>query len=322
MAARFAMSGLFELENVVKFYGPTQALGPITVALPDASVGLLGPNGAGKSTLIRLLLGLASPTSGEVRVLGEPVGRSKTALRRRIGFAPEGDALFPSLTGVEAVAYAGQLSGMGAGDALQRAHQVLDYVELGEERYRLAEKYSTGMRQRLKLAQALVHDPELLVLDEPTEGVDPQARDHILGLIGELQRSHGIRVLISTHLLHDVETLASHALVLNEGRAVAVGAIEDLKRASSKAFLLRVNGSLTDATAALDKAGLKWELASPSVRVESEDPRRILVAIADAGLVVRHLAPLELSLEEAFDQAVAAAPADAGARSEGGESVA
>jgi ABC-2 type transport system ATP-binding protein len=307
------MPPLAELDNVAKFYGAHQALGPLTLDLPDASVGLLGPNGAGKSTLLRLLLGMVPPTSGTLKVLGEEVQAGARGLRGKVGYAPEGDALFPGLDGIASVAYAGRLVGMRKVDAMQRAHQVLDYVGLGEARYRLVEKYSTGMRQRLKLAQALVHDPQLLVLDEPTEGVDPEARIHLLELLGELQGEHGIRLLLSTHLLHDVEQLVTHALVLHEGRAVAQGPLAELKQTASKSYLLRVNGPAEAVGERLTAAGLRWEPLAPNLRVHAEDPRRILQVVEEAGLVVRHLAPAELSLEEAFQQAVSA-PAEVSPR--------
>lgn len=298
------MPALAAFDNVTKFYGAHQALGPLTLELPDASVGLLGPNGAGKSTLLRLLLGMIPPTSGTIHVLGEEVTPGLAGLRGRIGYAPEGDSLFPDLSGIEAVAYAGRLVGMRPADALQRAHQVLDYVELGEERYRLVEKYSTGMRQRLKLAQALVHDPQLLVLDEPTEGVDPEARLHLLDLIAELEQEHGLKLLISTHLLHDVEKLVPHVLVLSEGHKVALGSIADLKQAASTAYLVRVNGPSEQLSERLTAAGVAWEPMTPSLRVSTDDPRVILRIAEEAGLSIRHLAPAELSLEEAFEHAV------------------
>lgn len=302
------MTPIAELENVVKFYGPQQALGPITATLPEGAVGLLGPNGAGKSTLIRLLLGLIQPSSGTVRVLGEETSRVTTNLRRRIGYAPEGDALFPELTGVEAVAYAGRLVGMNKADALQRAHKVLDYVDLGEARYRIVEKFSTGMRQRLKLAQALVHDPDLLILDEPTEGVDPEARLRLLDLIQEVQKEHGIQLLLSTHLLHDVERLAGHALVLNEGRVVAQGSLAELKATASKSYILRVSGSIEPLKERLTTAGIRWDPLTPALRIHLEDPREILRHVRETGLVVRHLAPAEMTLGEAFEQAVEGRP--------------
>lgn len=302
------MPSMVELEGVTKSYGPEQALGPLDLTIPDGSVGLLGPNGAGKSTLLRILLGMIPPTTGVVRVLGEEVRPGATALRRRIGYVPEGDSLFPALTGVEATAYAGELVGMRRVDALKRAHEILDYVQLGEERYRLVESYSTGMKQRLKLGQALVHDPELLILDEPTEGVDPQARTRLLELIVTLEREHGMKLLVSTHLLADVEKLASHALVLNVGRVAAMGSLEELRATSTKAYYVRVNGAPEQLTAHLDAQGVRWERAHPNVRVDLADLRDVLRHVRDAGLVVRHLTPVTLSLEEAFEQAVSASP--------------
>ena len=299
------MPPLAEFDNVVKFYGPNQALGPLTLTLPEGSVGLLGPNGAGKSTLVRLMMGLLKPTSGTVRVLDEEVTPGSKTIRRRIGYVPEGDSYFPELSGVEAVTYAGRLVGMRASDALQRAHQVLDYVDLGEARYRLVEKYSTGMRQRLKLAQALVHDPDLLILDEPTEGVDPDARASILQLIHELGKEYGIKLLLSTHLLNDVERLATHALVLNQGRAVAHGSLQELKSAPIKSYLVRVNGELAPLVHRLESQRVKFDKLEPNIRVYVEDLHDVLKLVKESGLVVRHVVPAEVSLTEAFEQALA-----------------
>ncbi len=295
---------LAQFEGASKTYGDVQALGPLDLAIDGEVVGLLGPNGAGKTTMIRLLMGLLRPTTGTVSVLGQPVEAGSRAVRQRIGYVPEGDAKFPDLTGVASVAYAGRLVGMGRSDALQRAHQVLDYVDLGEARYRIADTYSTGMRQRLKLAQALVHDPELLILDEPTEGVDPQARDDLLALIGELAREHGLRVLVSTHLLADVERLASHAVVLANGHVAAHGSLDELRSAESRGFLVRVNGDPARFVERLDQSAVSWQSAAPHIRVNLDDAREVLRIVRDSGLVVRHLAPVRLGLDEAFEQAV------------------
>jgi ABC-2 type transport system ATP-binding protein len=302
------MPPLVELHDVSKDYGPIRALGPLTLSLPDASVGLLGPNGAGKSTLIRLLLGMVPPTSGTIQVLGEEVQPGNKALRGKIGYAPEGDAMFPDLNGVEAVSYAGRLVGMRKLDALQRAHQVLDYVGVGEERYRKAEGYSTGMKQRLKLAQALVHDPQLLILDEPTEGVDPQARLQILDFIRELEREHGVRILVSTHLLHDVERAVDQVLVLNEGRAVVQGPLADLRRKAAAGYVVRVTGPAQAFAEKLREAGLQSHVLEPQLRVDTDNPRRILQLAEEAGVVVRHLAPAELTMEEVFEEALKVTP--------------
>ena len=299
------MTAMVELEGVTKSYGAEQALGPIDLTLPDGAVGLLGPNGAGKSTLLRIVLGMMPPTTGTVRVLGEEVTPGSTSLRRRIGYMPEGDALFPGLSGIEATTYAGELVGMRRVEALKRAHEVLDYVQLGEERYRMVENYSTGMRQRLKLAQALVHDPELLILDEPTEGVDPEARLRLLEVIAALEKEHGMKLLVSTHILPDVERLCGSALVLNSGRVAAHGTLAELKAIETTSYFVRVNGDVDALTRHLDARGVKWERAHPNVRIDLADPRAVLQHVREAGLVVRHLTPVTLSLEEAFEQAVA-----------------
>jgi ABC-2 type transport system ATP-binding protein len=285
-------------------YGAVQALGPLTLEIPRGSVGLLGPNGSGKTTLVRILLGILPPTSGSVRVLGDDVNTNRREFQKRIGYAPEGDAVFPGLSGVEAVAYAGRLVGMRKADAIERAHQVIDFVELGEARYRLVEKYSTGMRQRLKLAQALVHDPELLVLDEPTEGVDPEARAHILGLIEDLVKTHGLNLLLSTHQLGDVERLASHAVVLDGGLPAAQGTLAELRAIPTKSYLVRVNGLIDPLTERLSAENIPWHPLAPNIRVDIDDPKRLLEIIRETGLVLRHLAPAELSLGEAFERAV------------------
>lgn len=300
---------LLRLEGLEKHYGDEVALGPVDAHIDGRCIGLLGPNGAGKSTLLRILIGVMHPTAGRAELLGHEVGPNAVGLRRRIGYAPEGEAQFPGLTGVESVAYAGRLVGMSAPDAMQRAHQVLDYVGLLEARYRLVSTYSTGMRQRLKIAQALVHDPEILILDEPTEGVDPQARDEIVGLIDELSREHGIHIIVSTHLLADVERLATHVMVLDKGHIAASGPIEELRRGGETGYVLRVAGDPTPLTERLDAAGVTWRAVEPELRIQTDDPAMLLRHIQEAGLVVRHLAPVSLRLDEAFEQAVGGADA-------------
>lgn len=296
-----APAPLLELEDVEKAYGGRRVLGPLTLRLERGCVGLLGPNGAGKSTFIRLMLGLLRPTRGRVRVLGEAPG---PALRRRIGYVPEGDARFPGLNGVQAVVLAGRLVGMGRADAMARAHHVLDHVGLGEARYRDAASYSTGMRQRLKIAQALVHDPALLVLDEPTEGVDPEARDDILEILRGLVREHGTQVLVSTHLLHEVERVATHAVILQEGQVREHGPLAQLRAARERGYEVRLNGPPEPLMRRLAEAGIGHEWLAPVLRVRVDEPAALLRHVADAGLVVRHLAPVELSLDEVFETAL------------------
>lgn len=293
------------LEGVVKSYGPVTALGPITLAMDGRCTAILGPNGAGKSTFLRLLLGLTRPQAGTIQINGEPVGPQHPATRRLIGYAPEGQSIFPGMAGWEAVAYAGRLSGLPATDAVQRAHQVLDYVGLHEERYRDAATYSAGMRQRLKLAQALVHDPATLILDEPTETVDPQSRHAILDLIKDLARNQGVRILLSTHLLSDAEAVADEAVVLDRGQVVANGSMQELRRADGEGFVVRVNHDLALLHERLQSRGANCALDGKSLIVRGLPATDIFANAQTLGIVVRHLAPMELSLRQAFQQAVA-----------------
>lgn len=297
-----------QLNGVVKRYGDHPALGPLTLTLDRGCIGLLGPNGAGKSTLIRLMMGLLRPTNGTVTVLGDEVDPSDHAGRRRIGYVPEGDSRFPGQTGVQAVQFAARLVGMAPAAAVERSHQVLDYVGLGEARYRDADSYSTGMRQRLKIAQALVHDPELLILDEPTEGVDPEAREQILTLIGELVRDHDMQLLLSTHLLHDVERIATHAIILNKGRVVENGPVHALKTGARRGYQLRVDGDSTKLVERLQAGGVTAEWMGNALRVGTDDPTWLLSEVKACGLVMRHIAPVELSLNEIYEAAIARAP--------------
>ncbi len=220
---------LFQLDNVTKTYGRVTALDHLSVQVPTGAIGLLGPNGSGKTTMIRTLLGLILIDRGEGRILDMDIRRQQLDIRRLVGFAPEDECLFPHVAGVDAVAYAGELVGMSRKDGLQRAHEVLDYVGLGEARYRRVETYSTGMKQRLKLASAIVHDPKLLILDEPTNGMDPAGRDEVLELARDLAHSKGMSLLFSSHLLPDVEAVCDHVMVMGNGRLLAAGNIQEMK---------------------------------------------------------------------------------------------
>lgn len=297
-----AEAPLLRAEGLTKSYGALTALGPLDLRIEGGCVALLGPNGAGKSTLLRLMLGLARPQAGSIHVLGSTPGPE---VRRRIGYSPEGEAQFPGLSGVESVAYAGQLCGLPRNDAIQRSHQVLDYVGLADERYRQASTYSSGMRQRLKLAQAIVHDPDALVLDEPTEGVDPEARRHLLDLIRDLSTNHGVHVLLSTHLLSDVEAVASEAVVMDRGQVVSQGALAQLKAAGKQGYAVQVHRDAELFADRLTASGLTVQIKRGQIHVEGADATRIFHEAQAAGVVVRHLSPLEMTLQEAFQQAIA-----------------
>jgi ABC-2 type transport system ATP-binding protein len=210
-----------ETTGLLKRYGKVVALDNIDLSVPQGAIGLLGPNGAGKSTLLKILLGLTRPTGGSAKVLGRDVDREGTALRARLGYMPEADSLPSNATAADFVAHMAEMSGLPRRAARQRANDVLYQVGLDEERYRLISGFSTGMKQRVKLAQAIVHDPELVFLDEPTNGLDPIGRDDMLSLIERINRQLGINVVLSSHILDDVERVCDYVVMLDQGKVVA-----------------------------------------------------------------------------------------------------
>jgi ABC-2 type transport system ATP-binding protein len=298
---------LFSLENVTKTYGRVTALRNLSVEAPQGAVGLLGPNGAGKTTLIRTLLGLISIDRGRGQVLGMDIHARRLDIRQAVGFMPEDECLFPRVEGIEFVAYAGELVGMARADAMQRAHEVLNYVGLGEARYRRVESYSTGMKQRLKLAAAIVHDPRFLILDEPTNGMDPKGRDDILELARDLSHNKGMSLLFSSHLLPDVEAVCEHVLVLGSGRLLAQGLIQDLKQLHQQVYEVRVKADGEEFARRLAAAGCKPSPREDGLEVEvpaGGGPELFWKAAAASGAQIRHLRPRRSTLEEVFLKAV------------------
>jgi ABC-2 type transport system ATP-binding protein len=299
------------LEEVTVLYGKQAALKNVTAGFPAGAVGLLGPNGAGKSTLIKALLGFVVPARGRMHVLGHDVARAPLDIRARVGYVPESDAHIPGMNAVSFVAYCGELAGLPRVDAVQRAHEVLFYVGLGEARYRNVETYSTGMKQRIKLAQALVHDPDLLFLDEPTNGMDPKGRDEMLELIHDLGHNKGVNLILSSHLLPDVEFACDHVVVIDKGAVAAAGPIAALKQPRGRVFELRVKppaGGLEPFLAQLAAAGLECHATDDDIMrvfVPGEGGARDVFALAAAaGAQVRHLRQSVPTLEDVFAQAV------------------
>ncbi len=299
------------LEDVSVAYGRSPALKNVTTSFAAGAVGLLGPNGAGKSTLLKVLLGFLVPERGRLRVLGLDVAEAALEIRARVGYMPESDAHIPGMNAVSFVAYCGELAGLPRVDAMQRAHEVLYYVGLGEARYRNVETYSAGMKQRIKLAQALVHDPDLLFLDEPTNGMDPKGRDEMLELIRDLGHNKGLNLVLSSHLLPDVEFACDHVVVMDKGAVVAAGPIVALKQPRGQVFELRVKipaGELDGFLDRLRAAGIECHATDEDVMrafVPGEGGARDLFAIAAAEHVqVRHLRPSVPTLEDVFAKAV------------------
>src|SRR6186713_2412781 len=266
------MDAVVQLDGVTVIYGKNQALKNVSAKFAKGAVGLLGPNGAGKSTMLKALLGFVKPSQGRMTVLDLDVAQRPLEIRARIGYMPESDAHIPGMNAVSFVAYCGQLAGLPPVDAMQRAHEVLYYVGLGEARYRNVETYSTGMRQRIKLAQALVHDPDLLFLDEPTNGMDPKGRDEMLELVRDIAHNKGMNLILSSHLLPDVEYTCDHVVVMDKGQIATAGPINALKQPRGRVYELRVKSA-----AALEAFIERLRVAGLDCHATDEDVMRVFV---------------------------------------------
>jgi len=256
------MSPIIETRGLSKRFGSHQALDQVDLSIPPGTIGLLGPNGAGKSTLIRCLLQLQDKDSGTASLLGQDIDRHGREARKRIGYAPEQDCHIPGMAGCEYVTYCAQLSGLPFAAARQRAHEMLDFVGMGQERYRKVETYSTGMKQRIKIAQAIVHDPQLVFLDEPTNGLDPKGQAMILELIERIWKESGISVVLSSHLLHDVDRICDQIVIVAQGRVLVHDRLEELKRRRKPVAEVVVHDRVSELVAAFARHGWPSEVLS------------------------------------------------------------
>jgi ABC-2 type transport system ATP-binding protein len=297
-----------EVKDLSFSYGRIVALDGVTVRLGEGAVGLLGPNGAGKSTLLRILLGFLVPQRGEGRVLEYDIRRGQAMIRRSVGYMPESDCFIGGMDAVMFTAYFGELSGMPRQEAMKRAHEVLFYVGLGEARYRLLDTYSAGMKQRLKLAQALVHDPKILFLDEPTSNLDPTGRAEILDLIRDIATNKSIQVILSSHILDDIESICSSVVILNKGKLAAEGRMDDLRTIRYSLYEIRIKG---------DEEAFRRELEGRGCKVDETEDRLIKVympegadrmdlfrAAVGTGVQLRSFVKSRTSLEDLFAGAV------------------
>ena len=240
------MQPLISLSQITKNYRDMRALNEIDVTIQPGVTGLLGPNGAGKSTLIKVVLGLIKITSGSGTVLGHRLGQDGRSIRDKIGYMPEDDCYIPGMTGIEVVQFAAALSGLPVIEGLRRAHEILDFCGMKQERYRKIETYSTGMRQKIKFAAAIVHDPEFLIFDEPTSGLDPEERENLLNRIRILADESDKSVLISTHILPDVQSICDHAVIIAAGKVVLNESLDVLNRPSAPTIALRIDSKNED----------------------------------------------------------------------------
>jgi ABC-2 type transport system ATP-binding protein len=304
---------IIETQALRKTYGSSViALDSLDLQLPNAAVGLLGANGAGKSTLIKALLGLLQPTSGSAWVLGRNVAENALSIRERVGYMPESDTLPMDVTAADFVGHMAEMSGLPPRAARQRANDVLYHVGLNEARYRLIRGFSTGMKQRVKLAQAIVHDPALVFLDEPTNGMDPQGRDDMLSLIARIHNNLGITVLLSSHILGDVERVCDYVIMLDSGRLVVADTIEHLRQGATD-IQVRIDGDIEEFTTRLKARRVTARVSGSEILVERESDEvfdAIRDVAADLGVALRMLRPRERSLEDVYIQTVSAGGAD------------
>jgi ABC-2 type transport system ATP-binding protein len=304
------MTTFLELDGLSVRYGRREVLRDLRGILSGRSIGLLGPNGAGKTTLLHTLLGFFPPSAGTARLAGLDVVTESREVRRAVGYMPENDAFIAGISGVRYVAMFAELSGLPRAEALERAHEALFAVGLGEVRYRTLETYSLGMKQLAKLAQAIAPGPKVLFLDEPTNGLDPPGRQRMLRLIREIREAGEIRVILSSHLLHDVEECCDQVLILRDGRVAALCDLEEERRANRRLVELEAAGGDGDFAEALASLGCT---VAPGIRrrvkvvlPEGIGPRDLFRLAAERGVQLRHLTYQRDSLEEIFQRAMEA----------------
>ena len=293
---------LISAKDLTKYYGDVHALDGLTLDVEPGIIGFVGANGAGKTTFIRILLGLLRPTTGTASVLGFDVQSQAVEVRKLVGYMPEHDCLPADISGTEFVAHMGQMSGLPFIAARERAAEMLRHVGLHEERYRLIGSYSTGMKQRVKLAQSLVHDPKLLLLDEPTNGLDPAGRDEMLELVERTGRSFGMALLLTSHLLGEIERVCDSVIAIDAGKLQYSGAVSAFTNRKDQ-IVVEIDDEVPDFGAALRARGLEVAGAGLSWRVTLKDDATYDAVRDVAAELNAPLAKMELSrhrLEELF----------------------
>jgi ABC-2 type transport system ATP-binding protein len=303
------MPPLISLRGLTKRYPGVTALDDLTLDLDPGVIGLVGSNGAGKSTLIKILLGLISPSAGSAQVMGRDVVRDGPDIRQFVGYMPEHDALPPDSSATDFVAHLAQVSGLPASAARERTAEVLRHVGLQEERYRLMGGYSTGMKQRVKLAQALVHDPSLLLLDEPTNGLDPAGRDEMLDLVRRTGHEFGIAVLVASHLLGEIERVCTFLVAVEAGRLLRADPLESFIERTG-VLAVDVEDGRDQLAAALIAAGLQVRTDGHEVLIALTDDRPydlVRDIAADLGLPLVRMEQRRHTLEDLFRDTASAA---------------
>lgn len=300
-------TSLISLDNIVKDYRSLRALNGVNLEIEPGITGLLGPNGAGKSTLIKVLLGLVRVNGGSGTVLGHQLGREGRAIRNKVGYMPEDDCYIPGMTGVEVVQFSACLAGLPPVEALRRSHEMLDFCGMQQERYRTIETFSTGMRQKAKFAAAIVHDPEFLIFDEPTAGLDPEERESLLNRIVILCRQAGKSVIISTHILPDVQAICDHVLILSNGQIRLSQSLEVLNRPSAPTIAVKTFGDHEAFVRTLANEGTTTTIENGILSINGDSPNLVdqIWRVANStNTTIQSIQPAQNSLEEIFMQTV------------------
>ena len=294
---------VIETVDLVKMYGPHVALEGLNLKLESGAIGILGPNGAGKSTFFKCILGLITTTSGQGKVLGYDIRTQGDLIRSKIGYMPEYDSLDPELIALDQVRYSGELIGMNPAHASQRAHEVLEYVGLKDQRYRKIGTFSTGMKQAAKLACALIHDPEILICDEPTNGLDQRSRQFMLETLRNTVEQGNRTVLMSGHVMDDIQEVCDSIVMIYKGKIVVHSRIEELARQVDEEIEISVWGGSSKMQDSLESRGLSVRRLGRIIRikVESEDTISVILECAvESGVQVRKMGEYEPDLEDIF----------------------
>ena len=304
-----AASGLpiIQLQALSVRFGKRDILHSLTADLRGRSIGLLGPNGAGKSTLINTLLGFYKPSSGSARVFGQDIRTDTRRIRGLIGYLPENDAFISKMSAVSFVQMMGELSGLPSEVALERAHEALFYVGLAEARYRQLGTYSLGMKQLAKLAQAIVHGPKLLILDEPTNGLDPSARQRMIRMIREIREAGEMCILMSSHLLRDVEDTCEEVLILKQGQIAHYSDLNEERRANRRFLELELYGANGDFTQAIESLGCECAITANRIKVvlgDGVETRDVFRLAAERQVRIRRMNFRRDTLEDIFLKAM------------------
>ena len=300
---------MIEAKNVIKKYGQVTALDDFTVDIPKGKIGILGPNGAGKSTFVKIALGLIESTSGDITVLGENLDKNSIEIRKKIGYMPEHDCIPNKKPGVEFLIEKGQVSGLDYQTATQRTHEILGHLRMGEEKYRLIEEYSGGMRQKIKLAQGLVHGPELMFLDEPTSGLDPNARQEMLETINGLAEISNTNVLLSTHILQDVETVCDYVIIVNNGKLQIKENVKELVKRQTDTIQIRVGENSDEFISILKQNNNKRniEITDRWIRIpykNKESFKEIISAAASAKCQLYEMERIAMTMDNIYLEVV------------------